>query len=188
MTALADEYRRRVAQDHDIKAQMPVLYAWANQAATIIELGVRGGNSTCALLAGLERGVISVPSAPEGTLTFRGQLWSVDIEYPQVPDWWNFPFWHFLRANDTDPEAVAFCPDGADVLFIDTSHYYPHTLQELRLYVPKVRPGGVVLLHDTDRAEWPDVGKSLDEYCGETGLTWYSHDFWHGLGVIEIPD
>ena len=173
MTPLAEEYRRRAAQDHDIRVQMPVLYAWACHAQRIIELGVRGGNSASAFLAGLERS--------------GGQLWSVDIEGPQVPDWWNFPFWHFLRADDTAPEAVAFCPDGADVLFIDTSHYYPYTLQELRLYVPKVRPGGIVLLHDTDRAEWPDVGRSLDEFCGETGLSWYSHDFHHGLGVIEIP-
>jgi predicted O-methyltransferase YrrM len=175
MTALQAGYRERAAMDHDIKAQMPVLYAWARlPGVRIIELGVRGGNSTAALLAGLEHS--------------GGELWSVDIAEPGTPAEWNgLPFWHLLVADDTSPEAVAFCPGDVDVLFIDTSHYYPHTLQELRLYVPKVKPGGIVLLHDTDRAEWPDVGRSLDEYCAETGLTWYNHPWWHGLGVIEVP-
>jgi predicted O-methyltransferase YrrM len=175
MTPLQAGYRERAAMDHDIKAQMPVLYAWARlPGARIIELGVRGGNSTAALLAGIEQS--------------GGELWSVDINEPGTPaEWGGLPFWHLLVADDTSEQAVAFCPGDVDVLFIDTSHFYPHTLQELRLYVPKVKPGGVVLLHDTDRAEWPDVGKSLDEYCGETGLTWYDHPWWHGLGVIEVP-
>jgi predicted O-methyltransferase YrrM len=176
VTPLAEEYRRRAALDTDIKVQMPVLYAWAHQAANIIELGVRGGNSSVSFLAGLERGGLD------------GTLWSVDIDHPQVPDWLGADgTWQMLVADDVSDRAVAFCPDGADILFIDTSHYYPHTLQELRLYVPKVRPGGIVLLHDSDPAEWPDVPKSLDEYCDETGLTWYNHPHWHGLGVIEIP-
>ena len=174
MTPLQEEYRRRAAADHDIRQQMPVLYAWARHADRIIELGVRSGNSTSAFLAGIEHG--------------GGELWSVDIETPDVPAWWrDLPAWHLLVADDLSPKAVAFCHRGADVLFIDTSHYYEHTLAELRLYVPKVRPGGVVLLHDTDRTEWPDVGRALDEYCPSAGLDWYDHPFWHGLGVIEVP-
>ena len=174
MTPLQLRYRQRCGEDHDIKCQMPVLYAHARNAAAIIELGVRGGNSTAAFLAGCEYG--------------GGQLWSVHIEDTQVPDWFReTPGWHVLVADDLSPEAVAFCPNGADVLFIDTSHFYEHTLAELRLYVPKVRPGGLVLLHDTDPAEWPDVSKALNEYCPGAGLEWYDHPFWHGLGVIEVP-
>lgn len=177
MTSLRDEYRDRAGQFTDIRAQMPVLYAWASHAATVIELGVRGGNSTCALLAGLERG------GNWGDLT-RPMLWSVDIETPEVPpEWRDLKFWHLLVADDTSPEAVAWCPRNADLLFIDTSHEYEHTLAELRLYVPKVRPGGIVLLHDTDPEEWPGVSKALDEF----GMPWYDHPGWHGLGVIEVP-
>jgi hypothetical protein len=188
VSALHDEYRRRCRARNDIAGQMPVLYAWARcPGVRIIELGVgnpgRGegytGNSTAAFLAGIELG-----GGSRG-----GGLWSVDIADPPVPPAWrDLPFWHLLVADDTSEAAVKFCPDGADVLFIDTSHYYDHTLAELRLYVPKVMPGGVVLMHDTDNAaDWPDVPVALDAYCAETGLDWYGHPGWPGLGVIEIP-
>jgi predicted O-methyltransferase YrrM len=174
MTGLQAQYRERAGLETDIRAQLPVLYAHARHAETVIELGVRGGNSTAALLAGCERG--------------GGRLWSVDVEQPRVPaEWHQVPFWRLLVADDVSAEAAAFCPAGADVLFIDTSHAYDHTLAELRLYVPKVRPGGIVLLHDTDRLEWPGVGAALDDYCAETGADWYDHPGWHGLGVIEVP-
>lgn len=180
--SLAAGYRARAAMDTDIRAQLPVLYAWAQQpGARIIELGVRGGNSAAAFLAGIERG--------RAGRQVSGELWSVDIDKPDTPAEWNsLPFWHLMVADDTSPDAVAWCPDDADVLFIDTSHYYDHTRAELRLYVPKVRPGGVVLLHDTDPAEWPDVSRALNDYCPGQGLDWYDHPGWHGLGVIEVPD
>jgi predicted O-methyltransferase YrrM len=175
VSSVQEDYRARAASDHDIKAQMPVLYAWARQpGARIIELGVRGGNSTAALLAGIGHG--------------GGELWSVDIAEPEVPAHWRgLARWHLLVADDQSPEAVAFCPEAVDLLFIDTSHFYGHTLAELRLYVPKVVPGGVVLLHDTDRREWPDVSRALDDYCAANALDWYDHPWWHGLGVIEVP-
>jgi predicted ThiF/HesA family dinucleotide-utilizing enzyme len=88
-----------------------------------------------------------------------------------------------------------------DLLFIDTSHYYEHTLQELRTYVPRVRPGGTVLMHDTEltreqitayegRAlDGPGipVAQALDDYCAETGLTWTNTAGCFGLGRIDIP-
>ena len=168
-TRLAAEYRTRASEGHsDIRDQLPVLYAWARHAATVIELGVRAGNSTAAFLAALEG---------------RGELWSVDINPLDVPDLLlHCPSWHWLTADDRDPAAVAWCPDQADVLFIDTSHDQAHTLTELKLYVPKVRPGGVVLLHDTG-PEWPGVTAALNQ----SGLDWYDHPGWPGLGIIEIP-
>lgn len=176
MSALQDEYRRRCGQEHDIREQLPVLYAWARHPGTrIIELGVRAGNSTSAFLAGIEHG--------------RGELWSVDIARPDVPaQWHDLPSWHLLIADDLSDEAARFCPGEADVLFIDTSHYYKHTVAELDRYVPRVRPGGVALVHDThNQRDWPDVPRALDDWCAAAGLGWYGHQAWPGLGVIEIP-
>jgi predicted O-methyltransferase YrrM len=181
LTALQAEYRERAARASDIREQMPVLYAWARHASQIVELGVGAaatqgantGNSTSAFLAGLEHS--------------GGTLWSVDIADPTVPAWWSeIDFWHFLRADDTSPEALKFCPGAVDLLFIDTSHLYTHTMEELSLYAPRVKPGGTILLHDTGPG-WPDVGRALNDWCPEAGRTWYDHPGWPGLGVIEVP-
>lgn len=205
MTSLLQrDYRARCRIGHDIQKQMPVLYAWARHARKIIELGTRGGNSASAFLAGLEHS--------------GGELWSVDIDMSHVPALFrDLPQWHRIEAPSESAEAIGFCPDDADILFIDTSHLYEHTLAELRYYVPKVKPGGVVFLHDTAqetlqkgdlpsgsftwgigaeaalthdamRHDYPKVSEALDTYCEMTGLTWYDHPGWNGLGVIEIPD
>lgn len=154
----------------------------------VIEAGVRTGNSTaCFLAAALER---------------DGQVWSVDIAPAQVPArWHDTPCWHFLQADDISEQAQAWLPGKCDVLFIDSSHQYGHTLAELALYVPRVRPGGVVLLHDT---EWEQTGPTpdhcrqlgepggavtaaLDEWTARTGMAWENRPGSYGLGIIRIP-
>lgn len=184
MPDITAEYQARAAQRHDITEQMPVLYnAACARDVKVIELGVRSGNSTAAFLAAAQ--------------AWNGEVWSVDVAIPAVPGYWHsLPYWHLLVADDTAPEAVASCPDDADVLFIDTSHYYDHTMAELRLYVPKVRPGGTVLMHDTKAADtrfghgWPDVSRALDDFCAEAGLSWSDDPGGPdspGMGTIMIP-
>jgi predicted O-methyltransferase YrrM len=182
--SLSQEYQARAAQKHDITEQLPLLYSAACQpGARVIELGVRKGNSTAAFLAAAD--------------AWDGEVWSVDVMEPQVPfSWTILPFWHVCVADDLSPEALAFCPAVVDVLFIDTSHYYEQTLAELRAYVPRVRSGGVVLLHDTKGEAtcfgpgWPEVAQALNSWSAETGISWRdvpgSADS-PGLGVIGVP-
>lgn len=173
------DYLHRLGKWSDIQGHMPFLYETVRGCTkpVVIELGVREGNSTSALLA-------AVTSA-------HGELWSVDAAPPAVPgEWREDPRWHFLQADDMSPQAAAWLPARCDVLFIDTSHTYGHTLAELRAYVPRVRAGGTVLLHDTCTVEdgEPDseVAKALDVFCGETGLEWSSRPGSYGLGVIRV--
>lgn len=181
---LGAEYQARAAQKHDITEQMPLLYnAACREGAQVIELGVRWGNSTAAFLAAAE--------------AWHGEVWSVDIADPQVPPHWHsLPFWHLLVADDLSPEALAFCPGEADVLFVDTSHYYEQTLAELRQYAPRVRPGGTILMHDTKAGGtrfgpgWPEVSQALNDWSAETGIPWKDLPGGPdspGLGVIEVP-
>jgi predicted O-methyltransferase YrrM len=185
LTPLAAEYRRRAVAFSDIRVQMPVLYAWAHlPAVRIIELGVRGGvnggNSTCAFLAGIEHAGAD------------GRLWSADIARPDVPaEWLRLPHWELLVADALSEEAREFFPAEADILFSDTSHLYGQVYGELEAYAPRIRPGGIILVHDTqtpgtDQA-WPDVPRALDAWCAAARLEWYCHPDWNGLGVIEIP-
>ena len=162
------EYQDRLIPWSDIQGHMPFLAdtVAGYEQPVVIELGVRSGQSTSALLAGLAG---------------AGELWSVDIDPAQVPaHWHDLPEWRFLQADDVSEQAQQWLPAACDVLFIDTSHETRHTLTELRLYVPRVKAGGVVLLHDTEWAPpstmLPGPGgmvtDALNAYAAETGLSW----------------
>ena len=176
---IRQEFELRCGLTSDIQQHLPQLREEAAGAKRIIELGVRSGNSTTAFLAAVEES--------------GGHLWSVDIVQPRVP-WWGHSQWTVLVGDDLDLEE--FLPGDVDVLFIDTSHHYVQTQAELELYVPKVRKGGVVLLHDVE-LERPDgapatdppfpVRVAVDEYCAEHGLEPEYVAGCYGLGVIRIP-
>lgn len=184
---LKADYAVRLAAWSDIQEQMPLLYeaACRHPQPVIAELGTRTGNSTAALLAGAS--------------VTGGYVWSVDSGPVTVPDWWRVTgLWSFLAADDLSEQAAQWLPAELDVLFIDTSHLYEHTLAELRRYVPRIRSGGMVLCHDTElcrddatmRVRIDDfrtddswlavaaggpkfpVAAALDTYCAEAGLAW----------------
>lgn len=197
---LEDVYQSRLVPWSDIQEQMPLLRDAARRYSrpVIGELGSRSGESTSALLSG---------AAATG-----GHVWSIDCG-PTNTQWATSGLWSFLPADDMSANALAWMPAELDVLFIDTSHRYDHTLAELRAYAPRVKPGGVILMHDVeltigqmiqygepgaaDDADGPEypVAAALDVYCKETGLSWTrqhrsatppepSRTFF-GLGTIE---
>jgi predicted O-methyltransferase YrrM len=197
--ALEAEYQARLGAWSDIQGHLRFLYdrAAAIPGARLLELGVRSGNSTAVLLYAAD--------------TTDGHLWSVDLEPPRAPSWWPLTGrWSLIIGDDlklaADAQAVPVdplrqgwrLPNQVDLLLLDTSHTYDHTLAELRAYVPRVRPGGVVCCHDTllvghdqrgfgiegDRGP---VADALDAYCAEVGLTWSNRPGSFGMGVLEIP-
>lgn len=183
--SLKDDYLERAAPWSDIQDCLERLFAAtvSYPGVRVLELGVRSGVSTAAFLAAAEQA--------------GGHVWSVDAAMPQVPmdHWLTSGYWSFSQADDMQIFPVP-PPPQFDVLFIDTSHAYEHTLAELRKFVPMVAPGGTVFLHDT-RLESPGgvgpqppfpVAKALDEFCKETGRTWTDHDAQYGLGQIERPN
>lgn len=164
-------------QDHLVE-----LYSWARgwDFAHIVELGVRTGNSTCAFLAGLE-------------VHRRGHLWSIDINPADVPaEWRESPFWSFLQADGLGAEALAWGPAEIDVLFLDTDpHSYSQTIAELYAWAPRVRRGGVILVHDTDDPDHAEPAMALREYQRiahkpERELDLRFRRGCHGLGIMRI--
>jgi predicted O-methyltransferase YrrM len=177
---IRDEYSLRCMLRSDIQQHLPRLHAEASIGdAQIIELGVRSGNSTVAFLAAVEE--------------HGGHVYSADIDRPRFP-WSNHEQWSFHHGNDLD--LVDELPDQVDIVFIDTSHHFQQTVDELEVYVPRVKPGGVVLLHDTE-LHTPDgapagdpiypVRAAVDLYCAEHRLRPEFVPGCNGLGVIRIP-
>lgn len=175
-----EEYEKRVTEWSDVQYCMP----WMLEAASgyeqvrVLELGVRSGNSTSAFLAAAEKN--------------DGHVWSADTQFPDVPArWGEGALWTFVQGDDLllDWNRQVF-----DVVFIDTSHHYDHTLAELRKYVPLVAKGGVVLLHDTLLAHvdfeprpYP-VTLALAAFCDETGRGWVEHGGRTGFAEIVCPN
>jgi predicted O-methyltransferase YrrM len=195
VTTLQDGYLDRLSRWSDIQEYLPFLYDQAKlkENTWILELGARKGNSTLAFLAG---------AANTG-----GHVWSVDVanvtENPKgMALWKRNRHWTFIHGDDMNPVVQSKLPRKVDVLFIDTSHEYEHTLNELHVYMPRVAPNGIALLHDTnlyirgnfmtldrgDEKEDPPVKRALDTYCKETGLSWENIPGQYGMGIIHASE
>jgi len=154
------------------------------KAKQVIELGVRTGESTVAFLAGL---------AETG-----GKLWSCDIQSPlevtnhgpgnPIKDhiWGKYDNWEFVKGNDLQVAKQA--PKRCDVLFIDTEHTYEQAVAELEAYGPRVRPGGVILMHDTYGLQPKNqVVQAISKYMdGKDDLTLTNDSECYGLATIRV--
>jgi hypothetical protein len=151
----------------DIQRHLPRLRREAH--GTVLELGVRGGSSTVALLAGLEeRG---------------GVLWSVDVDPESAGVFPDHPQWRFILADSCDERAIvdAGLPEEVDVLFIDTIHTYEQVRDELAVWGDRVVEGGTILFHDTD--SYPPIRRAISEWCKSRGVPFEFKGGSNGLGV-----
>lgn len=166
MNAAHERYQYWLANWSDVQTHLPTLYEAAR--GNVLELGVRAGVSTAALLAGVS--------------DHGGHVWSVDRD-DCSPVFAGHPHWTFIQADSLEAEGV---PDVLDCLWIDTEHTETRTIAELRLWGARVQPGGVILLHDTDDGStYPGVRNAIELYCSERGLTPEYHEGSYGLGVIR---
>src|SRR5688572_11180235 len=85
-----------------------------------------------------------------------------------------------------DEALVQFPPDSIDVLHIDGLHTETAVRHDVDSWLPKLRPGGILLLHDVDvRTKEFGVWKVWDELQAR-GRSWTFHD-GPGLGVWQKP-
>lgn len=177
-------YQQRCSVVTDIHEHLPTLHDHASIGnAVIIELGVRSGESTFAFLAAIE--------------AHGGTLWSCDTDAPRfLPNVSPVaPFWTFVQGDDLSRWSEA--PNDVDVVFIDTSHTYNQTVAELDLYSLKVKPGGVILLHDTE-LETPaasppydppfPVRAAAEEFAADNGWPLDLIAGCNGLGILRKPE
>ena len=181
MQDIKELYDEAVATPSDIYEHLEtfVELAAGHAADRVIELGVRGCVSTIAWLYAMEM--------------TDGHLWSVDIEPPLR--WFGVQQrWTFVLGDDMSDDVKARMPEPVEILFIDTSHAYQHTLNELQQYGPLVRPGGLILLHDTE-VQWPElvndgvaypVKQAVHDYCRDLNLSWENRPNCNGLGIIRV--
>ncbi|MBL8030463.1 MAG: class I SAM-dependent methyltransferase [Candidatus Doudnabacteria bacterium] len=153
------EVQKRGELRTDICDHLPTLFAQvlASRPKLIVELGVRGGESTFVF----ERAAQITNSS----------LLSVDMN--DCRDVSNWSRWNFVQSDDIKfakefPEYAAGKGWEAqiDLLFIDTSHEYNHTVAEINAWFPYLSSNATVIFHDTNLRE---LYKRRD---GSWGLGW----------------
>ena len=138
-----DEVRTRSLSRTDINDHLETIFVEALSARPrlIVELGVRSGESTFVLerVAKLcQSRLISVDIDDCSDIhTYRDATFvqSDDIEFAKT-------FGEWCKASNIDPEI--------DVLYIDTSHVFEHTLEEIRSWFPYLADRAKVMFHDTN--------------------------------------
>lgn len=169
--------RQHAAKETDIHehlARLHGLVLYLN-AKRVIELGVRDGESTVALL--------------EGVHETGGHLWSVDVmpcdqAKATIVSYGLQGRWTFNQADD-----VAFAQQWregtVDLVFIDTSHMADHTRLELAAYHPLVAPHGAMAFHDTETFRDGVLVPILELMSAQPGR--FALQNWrnnNGLGVL----
>ncbi len=147
----------------------------ALQAKRVLELGVRKGHSSRALLI-----------ASQAT---RGHLTSVDLgtllEFPdQIFEQFAGHRWSLILGNSRHVDVPE---QNFDLLLIDSGHSLDLTTVELNRFAPRVRVGGVILLHDTiPEAPQIQVREAIEAYVRSSGAVWSVsyREFCGGLGIL----
>lgn len=172
--------RIHAAKKTDISEHLPTLYRLVvdNGLKTVVELGVREGESTVALL--------------EGVHETKGHLTSVDladcpIARERIKRYGLSERWTFIRGDDVVTAASWDAGRPIDLVFIDTSHEYEHTQRELEVWEPLVRPWGILAFHDTVtycHGVWGPISAYIQ---GRGGYQWTNHPNCNGLGILRKP-
>ncbi len=152
----------------------------------VVEIGVFEGASTSAFLLGVKE--------------CGGHVFSIDVDlYGKQPGklFPNTPEWTFINANSFQCANIILpaLPPEFDVLFVDGSHEYEDVKLDLSLYSPRVKKGGLILVHDIcppDQKEYPGgiyfegVRRAFDEFVKEMGFDFEIREQSYGLGVIHV--
>lgn len=123
------------------------LYELASSSTgLILELGTNAGGSTRAFLAGSKGKVISIDIQDFSNAVH-------DLPKARKENW------NFICGPDVDVAvrlrdeiARLGWDDDVDILFIDTTHEYEHTFQELKAYIPFLNSRSKIVLHDSNLA------------------------------------
>lgn len=141
---------------------LPLFWSLARRMHNIGEIGMRGGTSTLAFLMG---------AAEVG-----GHVYSIDVNPCEhgleVIRNAGLDHWHTFIHGDSTEKTFPSC---LDLLFIDGDHSYRGVSTDFFRHRPRMNPGGLILLHDTQSD--PDVGR----FCNDHGI--FRIPLGAGLGI-----
>jgi predicted O-methyltransferase YrrM len=84
--------------------------------------------------------------------------------------------------RSTEPTLLAGLPNKIDMLFIDTSHTYRDTLEEISLYSSRIGEKGCMILHDS--ISFPGVRRAIAEMSGKFRILTFATESGNGVSVL----
>ena len=182
----ASEVLPRIAsQCTDMAGHFTTLTALASQCQSVIEMGVRGGCSAFALLAGLE----------QSQWAGKWMLY-LDINDCQNKELEEIAHQHAIEIEFKKADSRYVDLPECDLLFIDTLHTYGQLSLELQLHSSKARK--YIVMHDVEapygtkneikdgspkEGLQPAIQDFLAEFTNWRIKDW--HENCHGLCVLE---
>ncbi len=180
LTTLKEVYAVMKDIGSSMHEHMPYIHEVAERSKSVLELGLNQGTSCVALMTGLTPG---------------SRMVSVDLQGPLTPiryilEWCAGDVrersWMFMESDTLDAlRKMLLWGWTFDLVFIDSSHQYQPTKDELGLAVRMMPEGGKILLHDT--VSFPDVYRAVMEFCQENQLNFENRENCNGLGTVTVP-
>jgi predicted O-methyltransferase YrrM len=152
--------------------------AYVMRAQTVIEVGCFVGVTTAHLAKALSLLDES-----------HGCLFAVDIEprfvnvtMKNLEQLGLCPYVSPLVGGSLDAEVLHALPRKADLIFVDSSHEYSETVQEIAVYSEMLSDRGILVLHDTVR--WADMREAITECKGKFRILTLATSRGNGLSVL----
>lgn len=132
-------------------AHMPTLYLLAQRRSlgSVVELGVGRGWSTVAFLAALSGTNKKLLSFDIDPVRYSAVVKASGLSPDVLARYWDF------KVSDSTEASEKLVDGSVSLLFVDTTHTYAKTKEELEAWLPKMRPDGVICGHDYYLYEHP---------------------------------
>lgn len=156
------------------------------QCKNVLNLGTQNGQSDRAILMALDANksgrLISVDHKNRSTI--------LDEDFEDYKKYWTF-----IQGDTTKPEIIESVKkelgegEQLDFLLIDAGHDYESVKQDWDNYMPLVRPGGVIFLHDTVNQNagvnklWKEI--TFEKFNCDWGMA--RSNLIVGMGIVKKP-
>jgi Methyltransferase domain len=161
----------------------------AVRPSLVVELGTHYGESYFAMCQAVQENAISCKCYAIDTWKGDGHAGTYDESVFEEVNKYNednYAASSKLLRTTFDAALDSFGEQTVDLLHIDGVHTYKAVCHDFETWFPKVRPGGVVLLHDTT-ARHADFGvwRLWEELAHKFPHFEFTHSW--GLGVLQKP-
>jgi len=164
-----------VLEENDIGEHLTTLYFLTIEfnLKRTLELGVRDGISTVVLT--------------EAASHLDGHVYSIDWDdcktaQQKIQSLNLNKYWTFIQGDDI--EISRTWNKEVDHIFIDTSHTFQHTLDEIYNYEKFLAPNGFITFHDT--RSFPGVLKAISEFIKNTKNKFRFYNYFNNNGFAIL--